>query len=335
MGSVTRRDGNAAPALGTATALGLGAAAATAVQRGIAMKRKFLNVVLAASMLCLVAVPLGEAWGTDEDLEYVGLGECLDCHEELEQPFSRNIHARTSYWREKAYACEDCHGPGSAHAESDGDVVLGTPADLVASKSNAVCNSCHDGDAGHEYWRGSAHDVMDVSCVSCHGVHANNDNMLNSPSESETCFECHIDQRAYAFKRSRHPLTDATRKSGQGKMECSDCHNAHGSLAEKLIAANTINDKCYECHREKEAPVLWEHSPVKESCLNCHNPHGSNYPDLLTLQRTRLCQSCHEAGRHQTLAGEVRGFAVMNRQCSNCHAQVHGSNSPAGLKLKR
>jgi hypothetical protein len=43
MGSVTRRDGNAAPALGTATALGLGAAAAMAVQKGIAMKNKLRN----------------------------------------------------------------------------------------------------------------------------------------------------------------------------------------------------------------------------------------------------------------------------------------------------
>jgi predicted CXXCH cytochrome family protein len=26
---------------------------------------------------------------------------------------------------------------------------------------------------------------------------------------------------------------------------------------------------------------------------------------------------------------------VTNRGCSNCHAQMHGSNHPAGVKLKR
>jgi predicted CXXCH cytochrome family protein len=35
------------------------------------------------------------------------------------------------------------------------------------------------------------------------------------------------------------------------------------------------------------------------------------------------------------VAGEEMSFMVMNRQCSNCHAQVHGSNHPSGLKLKR
>jgi DmsE family decaheme c-type cytochrome len=298
-------------------------------------KRQLLILFSGASLAFLVAGGPGEAWGISEGGEYLGTQECYDCHEDMEQPFSRNIHSKASYWNEKAIGCEDCHGPGAAHGESDGDVALGSPADLMARDSNAVCNSCHDGDVGHSYWRGSAHEVMEVSCVSCHGVHANNQDMLNSPSEAETCFACHTDYRTFAFKRSRHPLTDSTRKSGLGKMSCSSCHNAHGSQSEKLIAANSVNDKCYECHREMQAPVLWEHSPVKENCLNCHDPHGSNYPNMLTLQRTRLCQECHEAGRHQTLAGQSRSFLVMNRSCSNCHAQVHGSNHPAGLKLKR
>jgi predicted CXXCH cytochrome family protein len=84
-----------------------------------------------------------------------------------------------------------------------------------------------------------------------------------------------------------------------------------------------------------QAPLLWEHSPVKENCLNCHNAHGSNYEALLASRRPRLCQQCHEAGRHQTVAGEATSFLVLNRGCSNCHAQVHGSNHPSGLKLKR
>ena len=299
------------------------------------MTGKAVIIFLGTSLLVAFAAGPREAWGTEEELEYLGKEDCLDCHDELEQPFSRNIHSKVTYWNEKSYGCEDCHGPGSAHGEEGGEVYIGSPADLVAKKSDAVCLSCHDGELNRAYWQGSAHEAMDVTCLSCHSVHANNENMLNDPSQSETCFGCHTDQRSTVFKRSRHPLTDATRKSGSGKMNCSSCHNAHGSQSEKLIAANTVNDKCYECHREKQAPVLWEHSPVKENCLSCHNPHGSNYADMLVLHRTRLCQECHEAGRHQTLAGEENSFLVMNRQCSNCHSQVHGSNHPAGLKLKR
>jgi len=299
------------------------------------MTSKAEIIFFGASLACLAAGGPREARGAEVEPEYLGSEECLACHEDLEDSFSRNIHSKATYWNAKSVGCEDCHGPGSAHAESDGDVALGTPADLAAQKSDAVCLSCHDGDLGHTYWQGSAHQVMDVTCVSCHSVHANNENMLNSPSEARTCFGCHTEQRTNVSRRSRHPMDDATRKAGTGKMDCSSCHNSHGSQSEKLISANTINEKCYECHAEMQAPVLWEHSPVKENCLNCHNPHGSNYPNLLVTQRTRLCQNCHEAGRHQSLAGQNISFMVMNRQCSNCHAQVHGSNHPAGLKLKR
>jgi DmsE family decaheme c-type cytochrome len=273
--------------------------------------------------------------GRGDDLEYVGTDECVGCHEDLEQSFSRNVHSKASYWNANAVGCEDCHGPGSAHAEEGGDVRLGSPADLVARASDAVCLSCHDGELNRSYWQGSDHEQLEVTCVSCHSVHSNFEHMLNKPDQSETCFQCHTEQRTFTFKRSFHPLTDSTRKDGLGKMTCSSCHNAHGSQSEKLLAANTVNELCYECHAEMQAPVLWEHSPVKENCLNCHNPHGSNYPNLLVTQRTRLCQDCHEAGRHQSLAGQNISFMVLNRSCSNCHAQVHGSNHPAGLKLKR
>ena len=118
------------------------------------MRGRAVIIFLGTSLLWLAAGALREASGAEEELEYLGTRECFDCHEELEQPFSRNIHSKTSYWNEKAVGCEDCHGPASAHGESDGDVYLGSPADLVARQSNAVCNSCHDGDTGHSLLAG-------------------------------------------------------------------------------------------------------------------------------------------------------------------------------------
>jgi DmsE family decaheme c-type cytochrome len=220
------------------------------------------------------------------------------------------------------------------HSESDGDIGITNPEQLEAA-SESICLSCHKGEVAQNYWRGSEHEAEKVSCVSCHSMHGNFENLMNTAFQPATCFKCHPEQRRFLFKRSSHPLRDASRKSREGKMNCSSCHNPHGSQSDRLIAANSINDKCYECHQEMKAPVLWEHSPVKENCLNCHNPHGSNYEKLLTAKRPRLCQQCHEAGRHQTLAGQPASFLVMNRGCSNCHAQVHGTNHPSGLKLKR
>jgi DmsE family decaheme c-type cytochrome len=296
-------------------------------------KKRILVGFLGAVFLCFAGGSQATAAG--EEAEYVGTSDCLDCHDEMEEAFSRNVHSKTSNWGVGTAGCEACHGPGSLHVESDGEVAVAMPTDLEGREANSVCLDCHDGALAQAYWRGSAHDQLEVACVSCHNIHSNFESLLNSRSEARTCFECHPEQRTFIFKRSHHPLNDSTRKSGAGKMSCSSCHNPHGSQSEMLIAANSINDKCYECHREMQAPVLWEHSPVKENCLNCHDAHGSNYANMLTLQRTRLCQDCHEAGRHQTVAGEEISFLVLNRSCSNCHAQVHGSNHPSGLKLKR
>jgi predicted CXXCH cytochrome family protein len=99
---------------------------------------------------------------------------------------------------------------------------------------------------------------MDVSCVSCHSVHNNdNDKMLVESTEAETCYGCHAEQRVFTLKRSSHPISDIARFDNSGEMNCTSCHNPHGSQSESLISANTVNDKCYECHQEMKAPVLW------------------------------------------------------------------------------
>ena len=46
----------------------------------------------------------------------------------------------------------------------------------------------------------------------------------------------------------------------EGKITCSDCHNPHGSVTEKLIRQASVNEVCYTCHAEKRGPFLWEHA---------------------------------------------------------------------------
>lgn len=294
------------------------------------MKKNYLLCLVGAAMLCLS----GQAMAAD-GAGYVGAKTCLGCHEKMTKTFEKNIHSKAKYWDAGAKSCESCHGPGSSHAESGDPAKIQNPAKLSVEDASKACLSCHKNAMGQRYWQGSAHESMNVSCVACHSVHNNNGKMLKESSEAATCYKCHPEQRSFSMKRSSHPMRDSSKGNGQGKMSCSSCHNAHGTQTGKLIAANSINDKCYECHQEKKAPVLWEHSPVKESCLNCHSAHGSNHEKMLTAKEPRLCQQCHEQGRHQTLAGEAGSFFVINRGCSNCHAQIHGSNHPSGQKLKR
>jgi DmsE family decaheme c-type cytochrome len=153
--------------------------------------------------------------------------------------------------------------------------------------------------------------------------------------EEKVCFDCHKLISSSMLKRSKHPMEDFSSPSGEGKMNCSSCHNPHGAKSDKLIDARSVNDKCYECHAEKKAPVLWEHSPVKENCLTCHSAHGSSNDKMLTTKVPRLCQQCHMQGRHQTGTLGANSTFLFNRGCLNCHPMVHGSNNPSGPVLQR
>ncbi len=272
---------------------------------------------------------------------------CTKCHDEYDGQVLSVYKTRHGVKADgRTPGCQSCHGSSVAHIKNSAktsprtapDVVFGVKLKLkTASRpdaQNESCLACHDTMRTVQHWAGSGHEAADVTCAGCHRLHATNEHLLTADTEVETCLDCHRKQRANLRKRSTHPLFDASHADGSASMTCTSCHGPHGTVGEKLVDANTINDKCYECHQEKKAPVLWEHSIVKENCLACHNVHGSNHEMMLTAKSPRLCQQCHEQGRHQTVAGETNSFLVVNRGCSNCHSSIHGTNNPSGIKLK-
>lgn len=268
----------------------------------------------------------------------VGASACASCHDKQASALKSTAHGvRLEKIKGLAFekTCETCHGDGGAHAAAGDGKNIFNPGKATAEKASETCLTCHSADRNRMFWAGSAHSGKGESCVSCHKVHGGNETLLSKKTEMELCTSCHKDVKADLVKRSKHPLRDVTSKSGAGKMTCSSCHNAHGSRGEKLIAAKSINDKCYECHTEKQAAVLWEHAPVKEDCMTCHSPHGSSNNKMLTVKVPRLCQSCHMQGRHQSGTLSSKSIYGTNRSCLGCHAMVHGSNHPSGAVLQR
>jgi DmsE family decaheme c-type cytochrome len=246
--------------------------------------------------------------------------DCASCHEERAKTFGKTIHGRAST------NCESCHIGAQEHAASGGEK---KPADAA----NA-CLSCHEA-KGRTHWQGSAHQRAGLTCVQCHDPH--NDfggtpgpkSAVGGPGAiTQKCLSCHGQMRAALHQRSAHPLRD-------GQMECSSCHNPHGSSGEKMLKQASVNDLCYTCHQNLRGPFLWEHSPVREDCLTCHRAHGSNYPQLLQARVSQLCQSCHQQGRHQTVPGVAASIWNSNRGCVNCHSQIHGTNHPSGPLFQR
>jgi DmsE family decaheme c-type cytochrome len=259
--------------------------------------------------------------------------ECADCHESTVKLFGSNPHVSAQH--RGLRACEACHAGATQHAQSGDPAHVFSFRTADAEKASETCLECHRSSKTQTFWRGSAHEVSEVACTKCHAVHGGNRKLLATADQSQTCFECHFDVRADVMKRSKHPLREVAVASTGGKMTCTSCHNPHGGQSRALINARSINDKCYECHFEKRAPVLWEHSPVKEDCLICHSPHGSSNDKLLVQRIPRLCQQCHMQGRHQSGTLGTNSTFAFNRSCLNCHPQIHGSNSPSGPVLQR
>jgi hypothetical protein len=60
---------------------------------------------------------------------------------------------------------------------------------------------------------------------------------------------------------------------------------------------------------------------------------------MLKLSRPRLCQQCHQSTGHPIAPRNPATAAdyqfLFNRQCSNCHFNIHGSNHPSGYAFTR
>jgi DmsE family decaheme c-type cytochrome len=231
--------------------------------------------------------------------------------------------------------CATCHAGADQHVATDAEQLPENPATLPPDRANAVCLSCHENNPAQAHWEGSPHEASGTRCASCHDVHGQlagtpgrSTNLARTGAITQRCLGCHEGMRWALNARSTHPLRD-------GQMECTSCHNPHGTTAERLLKESAVNEVCYTCHQKARGPFLWEHAPVRENCLTCHRAHGSNYPSLLQARTTQLCQSCHQQGRHQTLAGLPQTVWVSNRACLNCHSQIHGSNHPSGPLFQR
>jgi len=271
---------------------------------------------------------------------YAGDDTCTTCHEAEGKALSATLHGKGQNPRTPAAhegrACETCHGPGQAHADAGGDPTkIRRISTMAPREASAICLTCHDrGD--HANWKGSMHDARNVSCTTCHSVHSPRSDkaQLKATSVMELCATCHKTEVAKQQRSGHMPLRE-------GKMTCVSCHNPHGSTNVGMLrVGNWINETCVSCHTEKRGPFLWDHAPVREACNTCHDPHGSNNDRMLVAKLPMLCQRCHIGTRHPSTIYDgtqltARSNRLIGRGCVNCHAQIHGSNSPAGNTFLR
>lgn len=279
----------------------------------------------------------------DQQFAVRGADTCLTCHN---NPTVNSVFDTThghSSIPDSPFAnrdCESCHGASPDHVSGMQSpvVVFGTGGSRFAASDvqvqNQACLSCHES-GERVLWTASVHESADVSCVSCHTIHAGPGATTSLLPDLDTCLSCHLEKRSQLNLRSHHPLRE-------GLMTCNDCHSPHGSNAEALLAKSTVNETCETCHTEKRGPFLWEHQPVSEDCTTCHNPHGTTQPSMLSVRQPFLCQGCHSEAFHPSTlySGDdipPVGAAqqLLGSSCTSCHSTVHGSNHPSGSRLTR
>jgi len=260
--------------------------------------------------------------------DYVGAETCKACHESIYNNWEKTPHWKTTLdvkGGPSRQGCEGCHGPGAAHIAGGGDVtkifIFGKHS---AKEINARCMTCHASGTEHMNAINSLHTKSDVSCISCHSPHhAQTPEFLLVKAQPELCYTCHLDKKA-EFEMPFH------HRVNEGLVQCTDCHNPHGTVAAKQVRTSAAQDAvCFTCHADKRGPFVFEHEPVKvEGCTSCHTPHGSPNVHLLKVSNVNLlCLSCHTTSfANAPGAPSFHNQAAQYQACTLCHTQIHGSN---------
>ena len=259
----------------------------------------------------------------DDSAKYAGSDVCKTCHEELyKNNFESTAHFKTTL--ENGQGCESCHGPGSSHVESGGDVLKIINFKTISKHDvNVRCLSCHGEKHEQRHFSASPHAGNDVGCLDCHSPHhAKKPEYLLARAQPGLCYGCHTSAKA-DFAKPYHHRVD------EGLIQCSDCHNVHGTTALRQVRAMPTGDAiCAKCHADKQGPFVYEHVPVKtEGCTSCHTPHGSTNPRFLRVSQVNLlCLQCHSFPA-QGPAGPSHNQSAKYQACTMCHTQIHGSNA--------
>ena len=167
--------------------------------------------------------------------------------------------------------CESCHGPSDNHAQAptqvSPDTSYGPRWTASSAAQDGSCLACHEENTA-VHWRHALHMLNNVTCVTCHDVHAGGDKVLFPEQQADVCTICHKAQ-----KQGIHGMEEAAALD----PPCADCHNPHDheSAESRMLENQSIG--CSGCHdqvdiagSEKARRYHRVMSQPDRTCVECH-----------------------------------------------------------------
>jgi len=249
--------------------------------------------------------------------------------------------------------CPACHGASAPHTRAPTRVAptvsFGPHWSSSANDQDARCLACHEsGQAAH--WRDALHMLNNLTCVTCHDIHAEHDRVLYPDEQAQVCTICHKTQ-----KKGIHGLED----SAGSNPPCTSCHNPHRQQPQEIEMRESGSGGCRNCHNlermNRDAAVSdtvksYHQTMLKpgHSCLDCHAgiahapadaatamaPEAvstrvvtlfypgmadsdwllQGHPGSQPLRQGRNCQQCHRGEEADMGARQASGFAPASRE---------------------
>jgi len=210
--------------------------------------------------------------------------------------------------------CENCHGPGSVHANSGG-----TPYEISVPQGSGACNSCHDAPTHHvkgTEWFTSMHAVT-----------------TTDPAGNASCVGCHT-QNGFIAKMAGTTPTDLS----YGAIGCQTCHEPHGqttpasdshiirnmaqvTLADGTKVANAGEGAlCMNCHQARQKAATYAASTAGSAHFG---PHEGPQADML--------EGANGFTYGLNIPSSAHAYVAQNT-CVECHMQATATTDAAFLK---
>ena len=233
------------------------------------------------SVLCCLLAASTTAFAQPQgDSSAQGAKQCLSCHDFGPESPVHNVLAGSHGDMAAGQGCEDCHGPSASHTQAPTQtspgVSFGPRWSATSAAQDGQCLACHEDNVG-QHWQDSLHMVNNLTCVTCHDIHAEQDKVLFDKQQAEVCTVCHKVQ-----KKGIHGME----KRAARNPPCTECHNPHDHESAETEMLNNRSEGCRSCH-----------DLVRMAGQDRVSDRAKSYHKVM-VQADRTCIDCHQGITH-------------------------------------